>query len=65
MATIASLLERIEILERVMDKLETALTNAAPKQMINQAIAVRQAELEELKTKLNTLEEELRELQSE
>jgi len=65
MATIASLLERIEILERVMSKLETALTNAAPKQMINQAIAVRQAELEELKTKLNTLEEELRELQSE
>ena len=48
-----------------MSKLETALTNAAPKQMINQAIAVRQAELEELKTKLNTLEEELRELQSE
>jgi hypothetical protein len=50
-------------LQRAVIALQTALNNCASKQQLKQLYALRQQEIEEMKTRLDTIEEQLQILQ--
>lgn len=58
------LLQRIRELEDKFNEMQTAMNNLVPKRTVNAAIALKQQELDELDTRVTTLESAIAILQA-
>lgn len=56
--------QRVQAIERALNRLQTAVKNLAPKEDLNRYTLVRQREVEALTTRVAALEEQVRLLQT-
>lgn len=62
--TNSQLLDRIVEIEETINTLQTALNNLASKKTMNQILAIKQKEIEDLKSRVTSLESQISILQS-